>query len=232
MTGASSPRCIRECSPLIRPRVQRLHNASTRPLITRPNATGRHPNAKENIPSRMGTSGSNRPRQTKHPHRRLRLDETWRCGDWDRNQSIPAHAATATRRHETLSNRDTRSFRKHPGRNVHRHELLEEQLGRIGNMHLRDPRLVLAGSALERILLQIPDVNVSPKPCSVAPERSLTQPESSTRKCHRCAPEKRPTPRIAALSGRHLRRAQSCNRAPSLQNEDHRLWPSPPPAAG
>lgn len=66
-------------------------------------------------------------------------------------------------RWKSLSHRDAGSLRVHPGRDVHRSQLLEEQLGRIGNMHLRDPRLVLARSALERILFQIPARHVSAK---------------------------------------------------------------------
>ena len=60
-----------------------------------------------------------------------------------------------------LSDGNTRSLGVHSSRNIHRRQLLEEQLGRIGNVHLRDPRLVLTRPTLECILLKIPDVKVS-----------------------------------------------------------------------
>lgn len=46
---------------------------------------------------------------------------------------------------------NTRSLGEHSGSNIHRCQLLEEQLGSIRNMDLWDLRLILAGSALERL---------------------------------------------------------------------------------
>lgn len=45
--------------------------------------------------------------------------------------------------------RHTRTVGEHTSRNVHRAQLLEQKLGRIRNMHLRDPVLVIAQSTLE-----------------------------------------------------------------------------------
>ncbi len=58
-----------------------------------------------------------------------------------------------------LSHRDPRSLSVHPCSNVHRCQLLEEQFRRIRNVHLRDPRLVLARPALERVPLEVPGRN-------------------------------------------------------------------------
>lgn len=56
----------------------------------------------------------------------------------------------------SLSNRDARSLGVHACCNVHRCQFLKEELRRIGNMHLRNSRLVLAGPALECVSLQVP----------------------------------------------------------------------------
>lgn len=55
---------------------------------------------------------------------------------------------------QQLPNRHARPVGEHTGRYVHRRQLLEEQLGRIRNMNLRDPMLVIAQPALEKTLLQ------------------------------------------------------------------------------
>ena len=70
-------------------------------------------------------------------------------------------AANLPSRSSSLSDGNTRPLSVHPGRNIHRSQLLEEQLGCIRNVHLRDPRLVLARPTFERILLEIPDVRIS-----------------------------------------------------------------------
>lgn len=130
----------------------------------------------------------------------------------------------------SLSDGDPRSLSVHPSRNVHRCQLLEEQLGCIRNVHLRDPRLVLARPAFKRILLEVPDVKVSkgsvlsastPPPLSV--NIGLTQWESSAHRYHICAPGRHPTPRITALSKRHSRHARSCSHAPSPRIGDLHL---------
>jgi hypothetical protein len=54
-----------------------------------------------------------------------------------------------------LTNRYPRPVGEHARRNVHGRQLLEEQLGRVGDVHLRDARLVLAGSALEGLLAEV-----------------------------------------------------------------------------
>jgi hypothetical protein len=41
-------------------------------------------------------------------------------------------------------------------RNVHRCQLLKEQLGRVGNVYLRDLVLVVACFAFKRVLLEFP----------------------------------------------------------------------------
>jgi hypothetical protein len=48
-----------------------------------------------------------------------------------------------------LSHRDTRPVGKHPSGNVHRGQLLEQKLGGIGDVYLRDAMLVVAETALE-----------------------------------------------------------------------------------
>ena len=45
----------------------------------------------------------------------------------------------------------------HPGRDVHGHELLEEQLCGVGELDLRDLGLVLAALALEGVVPQVGD---------------------------------------------------------------------------
>ena len=54
-----------------------------------------------------------------------------------------------------------RALRVQPGGNVHRGQLLEEQLGRVRDVDLRDLGLVLARPALEGILLQVAKMKVS-----------------------------------------------------------------------
>ena len=56
----------------------------------------------------------------------------------------------------TLSNRDPRASGVHACSNVHRCQFLKEQLRRVRNVHLRNPGLVLARPALERVPLQVP----------------------------------------------------------------------------
>ena len=53
------------------------------------------------------------------------------------------------------SNRDPRTFGVHSCCNVHGRQFLKEQFRRVRNVHLRNPRLVLARPALERIPLQV-----------------------------------------------------------------------------
>ena len=58
-----------------------------------------------------------------------------------------------------LPHRDARSLRVHPGSNVHGGQLLEKQLGRVGDVHLRDLGFVLARPAFERGLFEVPRAN-------------------------------------------------------------------------
>lgn len=82
--------------------------------------------------------------------------------EWQiRNDELVLNWAAGSPATSSLSDGDARSLSVHPSRNVHRSQLLEEQLGCIRNVHLRDPRLVLARPAFKRILLEIPDVIVS-----------------------------------------------------------------------
>ena len=55
-----------------------------------------------------------------------------------------------------LTNRYAGPICKHARGNVHRLQLLEKQLGRIGDVDLRNPGLVSAGPAFERLLRQLP----------------------------------------------------------------------------
>ena len=58
-----------------------------------------------------------------------------------------------------LSDCDARSLRVHPGSDVHGGQLLEEQLGRVRDVHLRNLGFVLARPAFERGLLEVPVAN-------------------------------------------------------------------------
>lgn len=53
-----------------------------------------------------------------------------------------------------LPHRHSRPIGKHPSGNVHRGQLLEQKLGSVGDMDLRDTVLVVAKAALEETLLQ------------------------------------------------------------------------------
>lgn len=55
---------------------------------------------------------------------------------------------------EASSYGNTASLGVHSRRNIHRRQLLEHQLGSIGNDDLRNLGLVLARSALEGVLLE------------------------------------------------------------------------------
>jgi hypothetical protein len=46
-----------------------------------------------------------------------------------------------------VAHAEARAVRKHARRNVHGEEFLEEQLGRVGDVDLRDAGLVVAGAA-------------------------------------------------------------------------------------
>lgn len=50
-----------------------------------------------------------------------------------------------------------RSIRVESWRNVHRRQFLEQQLGRVRDVYLRDLRLVIAQPAIECLLLEIGD---------------------------------------------------------------------------
>ena len=103
--------------------------------------------------------------------------------------------------------------RKHPRRNVHAHQLLEEQLRRVRDVHLRNLGPVLARPALKLLPRQVP----APVSFVQRREEALTQWASSARKSRTRAPGTRPTPRTAAPSGMPPPHAQSCSRAPSLR---------------
>ena len=49
----------------------------------------------------------------------------------------------------TKDNHESDRVYLHPGSNVHRRELLEQQLRRIGHVHGRDPGLILTRPAFE-----------------------------------------------------------------------------------
>lgn len=53
-----------------------------------------------------------------------------------------------------LPHRHSGPIGKHPSGNVHRGQLLEQKLGSVGDMDLRDAVLVVAKAALEETLLQ------------------------------------------------------------------------------
>jgi hypothetical protein len=59
------------------------------------------------------------------------------------------------------THRNPRAIGEHPSGNVHGGQLLEQQLGSIGDVHLRDTVLVVAKAALEKTLLQFPIKTVS-----------------------------------------------------------------------
>lgn len=75
-----------------------------------------------------------------------------------------------------LSDRNARPVGEHARGNIHGRQLLEEQLGSVGNKHLRNSGLVLARSTLKALPAEVPV-------CSmlvifiekVAEEGSLTQ---------------------------------------------------------
>jgi len=46
-----------------------------------------------------------------------------------------------------VAHTESRPVREHACGNVHGEKLLEEQFGRVGNVNLRNPRLVVAGTA-------------------------------------------------------------------------------------
>jgi hypothetical protein len=54
------------------------------------------------------------------------------------------------------ADRHARPVGEHARRNVHRLQLLEQQLGRVRDVDLRNLGLVLAGAALERLLGEVP----------------------------------------------------------------------------
>lgn len=55
-----------------------------------------------------------------------------------------------------VSHAQARSSGKHASGDVHRHELLEEQLGGVRDLNLRDARLVVARPAFVGALLDLP----------------------------------------------------------------------------
>jgi hypothetical protein len=54
------------------------------------------------------------------------------------------------------THRNPRAIGEHPSGNVHGGQLLEQQLGGIGDVDLRDTMLVVAKTTLEKTLLQFP----------------------------------------------------------------------------
>ena len=136
-----------------------------------------------------------------------------------------------------LPYRHPRALRIQPGCDVHRRQLLEKELGCVGDVDLRDLGLVLAWPALERVLLQVARSNVS---CHIilpyAPNYlgssagELTQLGSSAHKYHICALGRHPIPRIVALSRRNSLHGKSCNHAPSHQSGGLRPGLGPRPA--
>ncbi len=56
-----------------------------------------------------------------------------------------------------LANGDPRSIGKHPCCDIHRSQLLEEQLRSIGDVDLRDLRLVFTRTALKGLLREVPE---------------------------------------------------------------------------
>ena len=116
-------------------------------------------------------------------------------------------------------------------------------------MDLGDLRFVAARPALERVFLEVANLSLSSKDlaitfsCNATTDAlpnclkhvleaetagkgkgkigALTQQVSSTRRYHIYALGRHLTLRIVALSGMHLPRERSCNRAPSPRNGDH-----------
>lgn len=62
---------------------------------------------------------------------------------------------------DSVSQAETGSRGEHASSDVHCHELLEEQLGGVRDLDLRDARLVVAGTALILALLDLPVTLVS-----------------------------------------------------------------------
>ena len=74
-------------------------------------------------------------------------------------------APARSRSHElSLSDADTRPLRVHPCCNIHRGQLLEEQLGRIRYVDLGNLGLVLARPTLEGVLFEVPMSSQSAHP--------------------------------------------------------------------
>lgn len=59
------------------------------------------------------------------------------------------------------THRNPRAIGEHPSGNVHGGQLLEQQLGGVGDVDLRDTVLVVAKTTLEKALLQFPIKTVS-----------------------------------------------------------------------
>lgn len=58
------------------------------------------------------------------------------------------------RKKKKLPHRNPRTVSEHTSGNVHRGQLLEQKLGCIWNMHLRNPVLIVTQSTLEQSFLQ------------------------------------------------------------------------------
>lgn len=139
-------------------------------------------------------------------------------------------------RKKKLPHRNPRTVSEHTSGNVHRGQLLEQKLGCVRNMHLRNPVLIVTQSTFEQSFLQF-SAKVSQNQTHPLCHRAwgkktgqLTQQESSIhshRKCGRGTDRRR---QINALSGRNSPRGQSCSHAPFPRIAVHRHEHDPPQA--
>lgn len=79
------------------------------------------------------------------------MNATPRLNNFDK---IPGWSALLERSSDTLPDADTTPLGIHARRHVHGSELLEHELGRVRDDDLCNLGLVLAGSALELVLLE------------------------------------------------------------------------------
>jgi hypothetical protein len=88
---------------------------------------------------------------------------------------MPASRRGSVEIFSSLPDAHPRPVGEHSRGDVHRRQLLEEQLRRVRNVHLRDLCLVPAGPTLERLRVQFP------KFCQSKPLYILKQEEKLTR---------------------------------------------------
>lgn len=71
---------------------------------------------------------------------------------------MPASRGGSVKIISSLPDAHSRPVGEHSRGDVHRRQLLEEQLRRVWNVHLRDLCLVPAGPTLERLRVQFPKI--------------------------------------------------------------------------